>query len=99
MKDWRRKYQVLFVTLISLWVLISPTYCLFYSLDKIDVFRRLHWEDPVQEDLLADVQQELVGVGWIFCAVIFDQGNEVSNTFPDLSVNPLSTEKVPILRC
>ena len=55
MKDWRRKYQIYFITLISFWVLISPTYRLFYSLDNLDVFRSLHLENPIQADLLADV--------------------------------------------
>jgi len=56
-KDWRHKYQVLLITPISFWVLFFPTYCLFYSLDGVDAFRSPHWENPVQEDLLIDLQK------------------------------------------
>ena len=99
MKDWRNKYQVLFITLISFWVLIFPTYCLFYSLDEVDVFRSPHWENPGQEDLLADVQKELIGSGGNFGGFIFLQGKESLRLFPDLSLNPLSIQRVPVLRC
>ena len=99
MKDWRHKYQVLFVTLISLWVLIFPACCLFYSLDKMDVFRSPHWENPVQEDLLIDLQKKWMGSGWLFCPVLFLQGKEVLRLFPDLLLNPLSIENILVLRC
>jgi hypothetical protein len=99
MKVWRDKYKILFIILISSWVLIFPTYCLFYSLDKIDVFRNPHWENPVQEDLLSDLQKKGIGSGWNFCAIISPQGKESLELFPDLSLNPLSIEKVPVLRC
>jgi hypothetical protein len=65
----------------------------------MDVFRSPHWENPIQEDLLTDGQQELMGSGWNFCAYIFPQGKEVLKLFPDLSLTPLSIEKVPALRC
>ena len=99
MKDWRNKYQVLFITLISFWVLIFPTYCLFYSLDEVDVFRSPHWENPDQEDLLADVQKELIGSGGNWGCFIFLQGKELLRLFPYLSLNPLSIKKDPVLRC
>jgi hypothetical protein len=65
----------------------------------MDVFRSPHWENPVQEDLLTDVQKELIASGWNFCALIFPQGKEFLNLFPDLSLSPPSIEKVPVLRC
>lgn len=98
MKDRRNKYQVLFITLISFWALIFPTYCLFYSLDEVDVFRSLHWENPPQEDLLVDGQEELIGLAWNFCAFIFPQGKEFIKLISDLS-NPLFIKIVPVLRC
>jgi len=102
MKDWRNKYQVLFITLISFWALIFPTYCLFYSLDEVDMFCSPRWEKPDQEDLLADVQdveEELIGVGWNLGAFIVPQRIEFFRLFPDLSLNPLSIKRIPVLRC
>ncbi len=99
MRVWRKKYQVLFITLISFWVLLFPTYCIFHSLDKMDVFRSPHWESPVQEDLLTDVPKELIGSGGSFSAIISFQGKEFLRLFPDLSLNLLPIEKVPVLRC
>jgi len=102
MKDWRNKYQVLFITLISFWALIFPTYCLFYSLDEVDMFCSPRWENRDQEDLLADVQdveEELIGSGWNFCTFIFPQKIEFLKLLSDLSLNPLSIERVPVLRC
>ncbi len=102
MKDWRNKYQVLFITLLSFWVLISPTYCLLYSLDEVDILRSPQWENPDQEDLLTDgqdLQKELIGSGWNICAFRFHPGKEFLKLLPDLSLNPFSTEKVLVLRC
>ena len=99
MKDRRKKYEILFMILISFWVIIFPTYCLLYSLDKMDVFRSPHWENPVQEDLLAAVQREFIGSGGNYCAIVSPPGKEFFKLFPDLSLNPLLIEKVPVLRC
>ena len=104
MKDWRNKYQVLFITLISFWVLIFPTYCLFYSLDEVRVFCRSHWENPLQEELLADVQdaqdteEELIGSGWNFSLLIGPSAIQFLKLLSGLSLNPL-IERVPVLRC
>ena len=99
MKDWRNKYQVLFITLISFWALIFPTCCLFYSLDGMDVFRSPHWENPVQEDLLTDAPKELIASGGNLLGFISPQGKEFLTLFPDLHLNLLSIEKDLILRC
>ncbi len=56
MKDWRNKYQVLFITLVSLGALISPPCCLVYSLDEVAIFRSPQWENPDGEDLFADMK-------------------------------------------
>ena len=64
MKDWRNKYQVLFTTLISFWGLTLPTHCIVYSLDRVDVFRSPYWENPVQENLLNNVEKKLTGSGY-----------------------------------
>ncbi len=102
MKDWRNKYQVLFITLIFFWVLIFPAFCLYYSLDEVDIFRSPQEENPEQEDLSTDgqdLQRELIGAGWNFCAFGFHPGRDFLELLPDLSSNPLSIEKLHILRC
>ena len=99
MMGWRNKCQILFITLISFWALIFPTYCLFYSLDKADFFRSLHLENPVQEDLLANVEKKLTGLEWMSGGIIFSQGKEFLQLFPDVFLNLLITEKISILRC
>ena len=99
MMGWRNKYQILFITLISFGALIFPTYCLFYSLDKADFFRSPHLENPVQEDLLANVEKELTGLGWMSGGIISSQGKGFLQHFPDVFLNLLITEKVIILRC
>jgi len=105
MKDWRNKYQVLFITLISFWALIFPTYCLFYSLDEVRVFCRPYWENPLQEELLADVpdvqdmEEELIGSGSNFSLFIGPGEIQFLKLLSDLPLNPLSIERVPVLRC
>jgi hypothetical protein len=98
-KGWRQKYQDLFIVLISFGILIFPTYGLFYSLEKMDVFRSPHWENPIQEDLLAVVDKKWAGSEWNFSAIIFPPKNESLKLFSALSLNPLSIEKVLVLRC
>ena len=104
MKDWRNKYQIPFITLISFWGLFFPTYCLFYSLDEVRVFCRSHWENPLQEELLADVQdvqdteEELIGSGWNFSLPIGPSAIQFLKLLSGFSLNPL-IERVPILRC
>ena len=90
------------MALISLWVLISPTYCLFYSLDEADIFRRPHWENPDQEGLLADTpdpQEELIGSGWSMNVFIFAERKEFSRFIPALFLPLLAIERGPVLRC
>jgi hypothetical protein len=65
----------------------------------MDVFCSPHWENPDQGDLLVDVQEELTGSGWNVCAFIFIQGKEFLKLIPDLSLNLLSLQRVPVLRC
>ena len=85
--------------LISFWVLISPTYCLFYSLEEMDVFRSPHWENSVQEDLLTDLGKKWFGFGWIICALVLCQGRERFNISSTLFITSLPIQKTSILRC
>ena len=54
---------------------------------------------PYRKILLIDLQKKWIGSGWNFSAILFPQGKEFLKLFPDLSLNPLSIEKIPLLRC
>jgi hypothetical protein len=98
-KYWGRKYHILFIILISFWGLTVPTYTLFYSLEEMDVFHPPHWEDPVEESLLANFEKTWTASGWIFCAIISPQENEFLILFSVLALAPIPIEKTPTLRC
>jgi len=52
MKDWRNKYQVLFITVLSFWVLIFPTFGLSCSLGYLP---QSSPANLIPEDLLTHV--------------------------------------------
>jgi hypothetical protein len=99
MKDWRKKYQIILIILISFWGLAFPTYCLVYSLDKLDVFRSPHWENSLQEDLLADQANKWIGLVWISCSIIFSQGKHFLKYVSSFFLSLLFIENISVLRC
>jgi hypothetical protein len=98
-KGWRHKYHILFVVLISFWILIFPTYSSIYSLEEMDVFRSPHWENPEQEDLLADLDKKWFPFGWIICALVLCPGKETFNIPSILFIPSFPIQKPSILRC
>ena len=98
MKGWGNKYRDFLLALISFWVLLSPSYCLFYSLDEADIFCRPHWEKFDSTELLEDVpdvQEELVGSGRNDCAYIIAQEKALSKLLPDFSFPPSQSKHFP----
>jgi hypothetical protein len=99
MKHWGQRYYILFIILVSFWGLTIPAYALFNSLEEMDAFRPPHWEDPIQESLLANIGKTWTGSGWILYAIISAQENEFLKLCSILALAPLPIEKRLTLRC
>jgi len=101
MNPFPRKYQILFVPIISLCLVFLPGYVLFYNLSEIDFLRSaLNWENPDDIDQCAsfDKKWTIAQVGGE--SIRFVPENRISEPIALFSSeHHLPIEKAPVLRC